>query len=132
MNKSAAAGGTFATALNCIDGRAQKPVIRYVKEKYHVDHVDMITYPGMDKALSHSSAGILAHLKQSAEISVKAHHSQVIVIAGHYDCAANPVSEAQHKKDIIEAIKVVKSWKLPVRVTGLWINSHWTAEPVSD
>lgn len=35
--------GKFATAINCMDGRVQIPVIEYIKSKYEVDYVDMIT-----------------------------------------------------------------------------------------
>ena len=36
----------FGTAINCIDGRTQQPVIDYIKQNYAVDMVDMITFPG--------------------------------------------------------------------------------------
>ena len=35
----------FGTAINCIDGRTQQPVIDYIKQNYAVDIVDMITFP---------------------------------------------------------------------------------------
>ena len=42
----------FATALNCMDGRVQLPVIRWGKENYSVDVVDAITEAGMNGILS--------------------------------------------------------------------------------
>ena len=33
---------TFATAINCMDGRVQIPVIEYLKKEFKVDYVDMI------------------------------------------------------------------------------------------
>lgn len=42
----------FGTAINCIDGRVQLPVIKWLKENYYLDFVDMITEPGPDKVLS--------------------------------------------------------------------------------
>ena len=42
----------FAAVINCMDGRAQKPVIGYLERKLKVDHVDMITEAGPDKILS--------------------------------------------------------------------------------
>lgn len=35
----------FAAAINCMDGRTQVPVIEFLKNKYGVDYVDMITEP---------------------------------------------------------------------------------------
>ena len=37
---------TFFTAINCMDGRVQLPVIKYVQEKFDILFVDMITEPG--------------------------------------------------------------------------------------
>ena len=34
---------TFSTAINCMDGRAQIPVIEYMKESFGINYVDMIT-----------------------------------------------------------------------------------------
>ena len=42
----------FATAINCMDGRVQLPVINYLKDQYKIDYVDMITEPGPIKILS--------------------------------------------------------------------------------
>ena len=38
----------FGTAINCIDGRTQEPVIDFMKQKYNIDGVDMVTFPGVD------------------------------------------------------------------------------------
>ncbi len=42
----------FAVAINCMDGRIQIPVIDYVKKRFHVRYVDMITEPGPVRILS--------------------------------------------------------------------------------
>jgi hypothetical protein len=44
--------GSFATAINCMDGRTQIPVTDYVRKKYKVEYVDMITEPGPIKVLA--------------------------------------------------------------------------------
>ncbi len=44
----------FGTAINCIDGRTQEPVIDYMKHKYGIDGVDMVTFPGVDGIISSS------------------------------------------------------------------------------
>ena len=42
----------FGTAINCIDGRTQEPVIIFMKQKYNIDGVDMVTFPGVDGIMS--------------------------------------------------------------------------------
>ncbi|MFC1892716.1 carbonic anhydrase [Chloroflexota bacterium] len=42
----------FATAINCIDGRVQVPVIDWLRRQYGADYVDMITGPGPERFLA--------------------------------------------------------------------------------
>lgn len=69
----------FATAINCIDGRVQIPVIKYIKNKYQVDYVDMITLPGPDKVLARNKDKSALHsIKKCVEISINLHGSRLI------------------------------------------------------
>ncbi len=80
----------FGTAINCIDGRTQQPVIDYIKQNYAVDIVDMITFPGANGIFSNELRLVEASLaKHSASISVEKHNSRIIAVVGHYDCAGN-------------------------------------------
>ncbi len=121
----------FATAINCMDGRVQIPVIEYIKNKYEVDYVDMITLPGSNKVLAESEdKSTLESIKRCVEISVNLHSSRLVAICGHYDCAGNPTNKETQIKQIIDAIKVTKLWFPNVRVIGLWINQNWEVEEV--
>lgn len=112
----------FGTALNCIDGRTQIPVIKWIKEHFHVDYVDLITEPGMDKVLAQGQWTQTERLKENVIISITAHNSNIVAVVGHYDCAANPVSDCQHFQDIVASTYTVKSWGLPIVVVGLWVD----------
>ncbi len=120
----------FVTAINCIDGRAHFPVKTWLKASFDAEFVDRITEPGVDKLLADGAADVVEDIKQQVLISVNAHSSKTVAIVGHHDCAANPVSEAQHRQDIGEAVATVQSWGLPVQVVGLWVNSEWQVEVV--
>ena len=124
------AEGTFATAINCMDGRVQAPVADWVKIHQHVQYVDMITEAGVDGIMARGVPAELESVKRRVLISVNAHHSSFIVIAGHHGCAGNPVSDAEHLADIKAAIQVVNSWQLPVQVAGLWVNEWGVVEVV--
>ncbi|WFD08687.1 carbonic anhydrase [Tepidibacter hydrothermalis] len=112
----------FATALNCIDGRFQIPVIKWLKENFDVDYVDLITEPGMDKVLSQGHWREMQRLREKVMVSITAHKSNVVAVVGHYDCAANPVSDCKHFQHIVASTYTVKSWGLPVIVVGLWVD----------
>lgn len=121
--------GKFGTAINCMDGRVQLPVINWMKKKYSLDYIDMITEPGPDKMLTQGKPEQIESIKSRVSISVNAHGSRNIVITGHHDCAGNPVSKEEHIKQVKECLKIIKSWNLPVEtVTGVWINNNWEVE----
>jgi len=124
------ATGKFVTAINCIDGRAHYPVKSWLQASFDAEFVDRITEPGVDKLLADGAADVIEGIKQQVLISVNAHDSKTVVVVGHHDCAANPVSEAQHRQDIGAAVATVQAWGLPVQVIGLWVNSEWQVEVV--
>jgi hypothetical protein len=124
-------GKKFATALNCMDGRVQIPVIEFLKKKYKVDFVDMITEPGIDKVLSEGDKKTINEIKEKIEISVKKHKSKVVAIVGHTDCLGNPVGKEEHLQDIRKCKEIIKSMKLKAKILGLWINEDWKVEIVN-
>jgi hypothetical protein len=123
--------GKFGTAINCMDGRTQLPVTNWLKSRYGLDYVDMITEPGPDKMLSQGRPEQVESIKSRVKISVNAHGSQTILVAAHHDCAGNPVSKEEHIRQVRDCLKVVKSWGLPVSdIIGVWINDGWAVEPI--
>jgi hypothetical protein len=125
--------GTFATVINCIDGRAKHPVANWVKNNLSVHYVDQITEPGPDKILTEGTPAQLDALKHNVGISVSAHHSSVVVIAAHHDCAGNPVSDEEHHRQVLQSVEIVKSWNLNVtRIIGIWLNDQWRIEVLYD
>jgi hypothetical protein len=124
------AHGKFGTAINCMDGRAQLPVIAWLKANYHLDYVDMITEPGPDKAVAQGAPELLAALRAKALVSVRAHGSVLIAIVGHDDCAGNPVPKEEHWRQIRQATQVIRSWDLPAKVIGLWLDDTWNVQTV--
>jgi hypothetical protein len=121
--------GKFGTAINCMDGRVQSPAMNWLKQKYELDYIDTITEPGPEKMLSQGKPEQVESIKSRVLISVNAHGSETIFVAAHHDCAGNPVSKDEHIKQVRECVKIIKSWKLPVKnVIGAWINESWTVE----
>lgn len=88
----------FATILTCIDGRIQRPLDEWTREYLGVDFVDTITEPGPESAVVSDDG--LAALMAKVRVSQDAHGSQVLVIAGHSDCAGNPVSDDEHRRQL--------------------------------
>ena len=121
----------FVTAINCIDGRVQTPESSFLKNRFGAEYVDMITYPGPVGVLSKSEdSQLVRYLHDSVMISVSNHGSEFIAIAGHYNCAANDLSEAEQRAQIERSILRIRQWHIPAHVVGLWINSCWDVEEV--
>lgn len=116
----------FVTAITCIDGRIQLPVINWMKQTYRADYVDMITEPGVDRLLASGDPQALASLKAKVLISVKGHGSAVVAVVGHVDCLGNPVSDEQHIRDIKASVSEISKWDLNIALLiGLWVGRKW-------
>lgn len=122
--------GKFATSISCMDGRIQIPLSKWIKEKFSVDYVDTITEPGVDKMVAEDFN--LESIKSKIAISINAHKSQLIVVSGHHDCAANPVSDEDHFSLIKKDVEVISSWNLGVKVLGVWVDNSWNVNLIKD
>ncbi|QVK21354.1 hypothetical protein KHQ82_03260 [Mycoplasmatota bacterium] len=119
------------TAINCIDGRIQLPVIEYLKKEYKADFVDMVTEAGPNKILSENSDKYLVEsIKARVELSLTRNESKLIAIVGHYDCKANPSIRDKQIIQIREAVTKVKEWAFDVPVIGLWVGDNWIASEI--
>jgi hypothetical protein len=118
----------FGTAINCIDGRTQLPVIAWLREVQSVDYVDLVTQPGADGILATDPARAEELIRPRVEVSVQGHASPVVAVVGHHECLANPVDEAVHRAHLEQACAAVQAWGLGVDVIALWVNQDWQVE----
>ena len=110
----------------------QQPVSDWIREHFGVDYVDTITEPGADILLTESLIWQSDKIKSRVLVSVEKHGSRAMAVVGHHDCAGNPVSEEKHKAMIRRSAAEIESWKLPIRVVGLWLGETWEPEIVCD
>lgn len=123
--------GTFATAINCMDGRVQLPVIEYLKNRFGVEYVDMITEAGPIKYLAENNEKTTVEsIRKRVELSVSKHGSKVVAIIGHTECAGNPVERDIQIDQIKKSLELAKSWELAVQFFGLFVNERWEVEKI--
>ena len=121
----------FGTAINCIDGRTQEPVIDFMKQKYNIDGVDMVTFPGVDGVISNQeNSDEIAFIRNAVSISIEKHLSRIIAIVGHFDCAGNPGNREHHYAHIQRAVNEVSSWSFHAQVVGFYVNDKKEIEEV--
>jgi len=124
------AAGSFAAAINCMDGRVQEPVANWIKARFHVDYVDEITEPGPDRLLADREPVACASIRHRLAISVEKHGSHVVALVAHHDCTGNPVDMQTHLRQLDEAIKVIGKWQPGVNLVGLWVDAEGKVEQV--
>ena len=118
--------GKFATAINCIDGRTQIPVIEFSKNKYDVTYIDMVTEAGPNRILAdNKDKDAIGSIKKRVKLSIDKHQSKLVAIVGHYDCAGNPVDDLTQYLHLKTALKRIQRWNLKVKIIGLWVNGNW-------
>ena len=123
---------SFYTAINCMDGRVQLPVISYLKESYQVDFVDCITEAGPVKFLADEQIGTLTQaILNRVEISVKKHHSKGIAVIAHFDCTGNNISDQLQKEQLGRAAAFLSSKYPDSAIITLWVNADWKVEKLS-
>jgi hypothetical protein len=118
----------FGTAITCIDGRVQEPVAAWLKARYYLDYVDMVTEAGADLVMAAGAPEDVARLQRNVQRSVEKHGSTVIALVGHHDCAANPGPEEQHVAQLAAGLHTIRLWNLSATVLALWVNEDWQIE----
>ena len=119
---------SFYTAVNCMDGRIQESVTNYIKKKYNVLFVDMITSAGPVKILSNKKIENLEFIISCIDISLKQHKSKGIAIVAHYDCAGNPISDEEQKELLKKSVAFLSDKYINSSVCGLWVDKDQKVE----
>jgi hypothetical protein len=116
----------YCTAVNCVDGSVQLPVINFLKKRFSAKYVDMITEPGPNRILSELSAPMIVNsIISRIDISLQKHLSVGIAVVGHHDCAANPSQKEEQISNIQESIIFLKNRFPNVDIIGLWVDRDW-------
>jgi len=112
----------FCTAINCMDGRVQLPVINYLKNRFKVDFVDTITEPGPCLILAENKPKeTINSLLQRVDISVNGHGSKNLAIVGHFDCAGNPAGYEEQIVHIQKSVAFMRREYPHLQIIGLWV-----------
>jgi len=116
----------FCTALTCMDGRIQLPVIAYLQKRFNTKYVDSITEPGPNLILSKQTDSYLVEsILTRLKISVEKHKSVGVGVVGHYDCAGNPAKKDEQIQHIEESIRFIRQQYKELEIIGLWVDENW-------
>lgn len=121
----------FALAINCVDGRVQQPLLRWIRDELSLSRVDYLTVPGADAALAEHGRE-LERARETASFLTDQRDHRCALVAGHWDCLGNPVDEERHREQIRRAAEELHRWGVAPRTLGVWIREGWSVEVVSD
>ncbi len=122
---------SFCTAINCMDGRVQLPVIEYLKKQCGAKYGDMITEAGPNKILAErTNQASIDSILARVDISVNKHGSRLIAVIGHHDCAGNPTDEAIQRGHTATAVEFIADKYPQCEVIGLWIDENWQVSTI--
>lgn len=125
--------GKFATAINCIDGRVQLPVIEYLKRKYRVDYVDNITEAAPVKVLGECTNELqIKNIQHRLMISTEKHKSEHVAVVAHHDCAGNPVEKETQLEQLRKSMDVIRYWGFKGFIIGLWVDENWQVNEIAE
>ena len=122
---------SFCTAVNCMDGRVQGPIISYLSKRFDGAYVDDITEAGPVNVLaSDPESNRSKEIYRKIGVSVNAHGSRVIAVVAHHDCAGNPKPQEEQLEDLRLSVEVLRRRYPELLVIPLWVGEDWQVEEV--
>lgn len=122
----------FCTAINCMDGRTQLPVIHFMLDRFNAEYVDSVTEPGPNGILADGGdAQLVESILHRVGISVHKHGSRAVAIVGHYDCAGNPAAKPVQLEQLQTAAAVLASRFSECEILQLWVDEQWQVHEIS-
>ncbi len=94
----------FAAGVTCIDGRFQEPLTEWVRERFAVPYVDLVTSPGVAASLAAGDPVIVDEVVRELGPSLTVHRAAGVVVAAHEGCAADPSDVATQEAGLHEAL----------------------------
>jgi len=122
---------SFCTVINCMDGRVQLPVIRYLQDRFEVRYVDSVTEAGPVKSLAQPVDETVSQSILSRVAVSRTHGSEVVAIIAHDDCAGNPEDETTQRRQLEEAAGFIAGHFADMLILGLWLSRDWSVSEVT-
>ena len=122
---------SFYTAVNCMDGRAQLPVIKYLSNRFNADYIDTVTEPGPALCLAERTDSEQAKsILHRIDISINKHNSTGIAVVAHHDCAGNPVDDQTQISQLTPAVNFLAQHYPNVEIIGLWLDANFKVKQI--
>lgn len=116
---------SFVTAINCMDGRVQLPVIEYLRDRFDAAYVDVITEPAPNRILAGREQPGSGSIFRRVDISTACHGSRRIAVVGHADCSGNPAGCDEQNAQTRTAAGILRERYPDAEIVALWVDETW-------
>ena len=100
-----------------------------VFDAHVVRGIDLLQYSNtMMAQVKHFLFQLEEELVRKIQISIDKNNAAPIFVVGHYDCKGNPVSDFEHKNQVLSSVERLKKEFTDIDIIGLWINDQWGIE----
>ena len=115
----------FCTAINCMDGRVQIPVISFLQKRFSAEFVDTITEAGPNLILAKQKDGSqIRSILERLKVSINIHHSVGVAIVGHHDCAGNPAPKKVQINHLYQSVQLIQKQFEHIEVISVWVDEN--------
>lgn len=122
----------FAVAVTCIDGRFHEPLTAWIRTRFDVEHVDLVTAPGAGAALAAEYPEVTQHVLHDLRPSLDTHHAAAVVIAAHADCAGDPSCRSDQLAALPLAVTRLRDLLGDARpIVGVYLDLDGAVTPVT-
>ncbi|MGD8395362.1 MAG: hypothetical protein PVF43_07790 [Candidatus Eiseniibacteriota bacterium] len=122
---------SFCTVINCMDGRTQLPVNRFLQERFGAEYVDTVTEAGPVRWLAEEQhSDTVASIIARVRVSTDKHGSNGVALVTHYDCAGNPLPRDDQMGQLERALALLRQEFPRVPVIGLWVDDRWAVHEI--
>ena len=115
----------FCTAINCMSGQTQLPVLYFLRDRFKARYVDMITESGPDLILAkQTSLTLVQSILARVALSIQRHGSAGIAIVGHHECCGNPASKVEQMWHLQDAVRFLQKHYPDQEIIALWVDEN--------
>jgi hypothetical protein len=115
-----------------MDGRAQLPVIEFLKKRFNADFVDCITEAAPAQILAgETNRRQVQSIVDRIDILIAEHNPVGIAIAASENCTGDAADKQKQHERLDLSVKFLKRQYSSIEVIGLWIDKNWAVSEIS-
>jgi len=125
MASAAGQQTNYGTVINCIDGDAQLPALRFFNNAWKTDWVDLITEAAPEKLLSEGTdTTAIGHLFRNILESLDGQSEKRLAIVSHATCSCCVASKDAKLEMLRKSGRYLVKQFPDVKVAGIWLDRN--------